>query len=333
MKIVIVLTALFIGDINCNSDHSVWTEFKTKHSKNYSVHEEQTRFSVFQENLRKIEQHNARYKKGEVSYFLNITKFADWTKEEVQKFLKPLPKNQLAFKTVEQNPVGADYPTSFDWRDHGAVSEIQDQGLCLSGWAFAAAGAVEGRYAALKKELIALSSEELIDCSTYENPKCDKGGIAEYSYYYIQGSGLSSAEQYPYTATNSVPSTCYGKNITNKPIQPFGNFGTIQQTEDAIKGFIADLSPISTHVQVIEDWLLYGGGVYDNPKCGNGLATLNHGILAVGYGVDEKEGKEYFTLKNSWGSDWGEEGYIRVVRNKKQCGISTRASFPILWFE
>ncbi|XP_028143889.2 cathepsin L-like proteinase [Diabrotica virgifera virgifera] len=171
MKSVIVLTALYIGVINCYSDYSLWTDFKAKHLKTYCLHEEQTRFSVFQQNLRKIEQHNARYIKGEASYFLTITKFADWTKEEVQKFLRPLPENKLALRSVDQNPVRADYPDSFDCRDHGAVIEIQDQGQCLSGWAFAAAGAVEGRYAALEKKLIALSAEELIDCSTYENTK------------------------------------------------------------------------------------------------------------------------------------------------------------------
>merc|ERR1711982_231541 len=95
------------------------------------------------------------------------------------------------------------------------------------------------------------------------------------------------------------------------------------RNEDALKAAVSK-QPVSVAIEADKSaFQLYRSGILDNSGCGT---NLDHGVLVVGYGTGS--GKDYWKVKNSWGATWGEEGYIRMVRNKNQCGISQQASYP-----
>lgn len=99
-----------------------------------------------------------------------------------------------------------------------------------------------------------------------------------------------------------------------------------------MKAAVAQVGPISVAIDASDDWFsLYGGGVYYNEKCKNAAPDeLDHAVLVVGYGTEE--GKDYWIVKNSWGLYWGEDGYIKMSRNRSNnCGITTLASFPLMY--
>ncbi|CAG9839871.1 unnamed protein product [Diabrotica balteata] len=140
MRFLVLLLTLAVA-ANALTSHEKWSQFKVDHSKKYEhLREEQVRFQIFSDNLRKIEEHNARYESGEVSYYLALNQFADMTPEEFKAMLDSqivhMPKPNITSRFVADPQL--DVPESIDWRDKGAVAPIRDQGGCGSCWAFSA---------------------------------------------------------------------------------------------------------------------------------------------------------------------------------------------------
>ncbi|XP_057666865.1 cathepsin L-like proteinase [Diorhabda carinulata] len=314
MKFLILFISLTVVSA---SDYELWQEFKVKFSKSHSLTEDKIRFEIFQNNLRKIEEHNAMYDKGEVSYFLKITQFADWTLEEYRSMLgahlngKPKVKPIKTFK----HEANFNRPESIDWREKGAVLPVKNQRHCGSCWAFSTTGALEGQFAILHNEQISLSEQELISC-VEENRGCG-GGWVDVSLTYVQQNGLSSEKQYPYLGGFD-----YCKNNTgNKPINSTQGYALVDNNEEAMADAVASVGPISIYVNADNDWMLYGGGIFDHEDCGD---RFNHAVLITGYD------SQSWTIKNSWGTSWGEEGYIRLIRGKGQCGVTVFPIYPVL---
>lgn len=116
---------------------NIISNLQTDNEKTYkSLREETVRYNIFKNNLRRIEEHNNRYAKGEETYLMGVTQFADLTEEEIEeKFSMPdfdLPEVKSVFSAVEDTEVAS----SVDWREKGAVTEVQQQGGCGSCWAF-----------------------------------------------------------------------------------------------------------------------------------------------------------------------------------------------------
>ncbi|XP_072392898.1 cathepsin L-like proteinase [Diabrotica undecimpunctata] len=320
MEKSIIIFTVFLG-ITYSLDDVKWNNFKNTHFKRYNDLEDKLRFKIFQDSLREIEAHNDKYNKGEVSYFLTTTQYADWTNEEFRSLLNSNFNKKLYTKT--ENVVfksKAEIPPSVDWRNEKAVTEVKDEGTCGCGWAFSAVGTIEGQLVLKRNQsATSLSVQELIDCSAF-NFGCTKGSN-RFALMYAREFGISSDEQYPYEAKDD---TC--KNITDKAVKPIAQYGTVEESENSLAEAVARIGPIASVVYVDEilGWKLYGGGIFDNPSCTD---SINHGILTVGYGTAEKD---FWILKNSWGTTWGENGYMRLVRGKKQCGIYLDNSFAIL---
>uniref|UniRef100_A0A6P7GN23 Cathepsin L-like proteinase isoform X1 n=1 Tax=Diabrotica virgifera virgifera TaxID=50390 RepID=A0A6P7GN23_DIAVI len=316
MRVIVVIACLIVAITAKLNDYDHWVFFKDKHSKHYKLTEDKLRFQIFQNNLRQIEEHNARYARGEVRWFKGVTKFADWTKEEFKVLLgrqaasRPKRNESLGVYMADPN---VNVPSSVDWRNEDAVLPVRNQGMCGSCWAFSTVGALEGQVAIHQKQKVPLSPQNLIDCST-ENLGCEDGDQVK-AFEYVQSNGISSEEDYPYMVKDQE---C-NKNV-KKSIASISGYKHLNPTEEDLISAIATVGPIAVSADA-SDWPYYAGGIYDDKYCGD---NINHAILATGY-TDE-----YIVIKNSWGEEWGEDGYMRIARGKNICHINDDNSYPIL---
>jgi C1A family cysteine protease len=321
-----MLLALTVFAAACSTQPS-FNEWAEMHGKSYEPTERDYRISVYEENLMKIEAHNA---KG-LSWTMGVNQFADLTAEEFKaRFTGGIrvPKKSLRAKasTAVFTNVTAN-PTSVDWTTKGAVTPVKNQEQCGSCWAFSTTGSVEGAWFLSNGTLPSLSEQQLVDCSTAQGNQGCNGGLMDQAFQYIiDNKGITTEDAYPYTATG--PNTCEAKG---KPVAATlsGFKDVAANSELALETAIVQ-QPVSVAVEADQSvFQFYSGGVMDS-ACGT---QLDHGVLAVGYGTDA--GKEYYKVKNSWGSDWGEKGYIRLGRGAKfnpsgQCGIQMVASYPVV---
>lgn len=315
----------------------LFDQFKKTHGKSYlSTTEHSKRFGIFKENLEKIDKHNNEYSMGMWTYRLGVNHLADMNFEEFKsKYLGTrlsLKQNTTQSLTIFKSlPSWLTVPKDMDWRKHNIVTPIKNQEQCGSCWAFSTTGSLEGAHARATGNLVSLSEQQLVDCSgSYGNNGCN-GGLMDNAFEYIlKNGGVDTEKAYPYNAederchfiTSTIGSTCSG-------------FIDIEQgNEKSLKEALATVGPVSIAIDVTEDkFMLYRDGVFFDDECFNEPNYLNHGVLIVGYGTDTVNGKtsDFWLVKNSWSSHWGEAGYIRMARNNNNmCGVATSASYPLV---
>nr|XP_023022584.1 zingipain-2-like [Leptinotarsa decemlineata] len=298
--------------------------FQINFSKSYqNVVEEKRRFNIFLSNLLRIEEHNKNFNRGLSTYEMGVNKFADLTPEEFMERFRPLGKTNL--KPLEQATLefDGDLPAEVDWTKKGAVTEVKSQGSCGSCWAFSTTGSVEGHNFIKTGKLISLSAQQLVDC-VKKNGACS-GGTMEVALEYIVDNGIMSEDDYPYEDGHML---CrYNNSKAAVRIKSYKNVKENDETE--LQKAVALEGPVSVTIRVTEEFQLYKRGILNVPSCGHFLLFLNHAVLATGYG--SQDGVDYWIVKNSWGTEYGMDGYIRMSRNAdNQCGIATRASYPVL---
>jgi len=305
------------------SESTPWRQFEKFASifnKTYvTVDEKLKRYSVFLQNMGRADELN----KLSNSSAHGVTKFSDMSREEFSKYLGFKPKDRassLRASIAPRKEVYATMPRSVDWRKTGAVSPIKNQGQCGSCWAFSATEAIEtGVYFSDKKSLL-LAPQQITSCDT-QDMGCE-GGDTLTAYQYVQQAGGIDAEtDYPYTSGNSgMNGKCWGtgdkKNFKAKitkveAISHEASGETLMYTE--IKN-----SPMSICVDA-ESWQTYTGGIVTSKTCGT---ELDHCVQVVG--IDAEQG--FWIVKNQWGTDWGEDGYIRVKTGENACGIALEAT-------
>jgi len=296
-----------------------WELWKERHGVRYgSSAEERYRREVFNNNRREIEKHNKRYREGKESYFQGTNHLSDLTQQE---FLNRLGN----FKTSENNTevevmsfaAAVDIPAKVDWRDEGAVLPIKNQGHCGSCWAFAAVATLEGAHKISSGELTDLSEQQLVDCSyRYGNQGCEGGWPLKALQYVRDNQGLDTEESYPYMTKMGY---ChYNRKYIGSLIKQI--YRTQTGSEDSLAMCLAMYGPVAVAVDAT-DMMSYSGGIYNNIRCNP--HNLNHAVTVIGYTPDS------WIIKNSWSTHWGEQGYMRLARNKgNMCGVAMDGVFP-----
>lgn len=319
-------TAAATATMPVDMDFATWAEL---HGKTYATVEETFyRRYVFDANRAAIADRNSQ----QSSVVLGLNRFADLSPAEFRgRYLG-------GFRGTSVRPEGApkifnadrmhveDLPMAVDWTTKGAVTAVKNQGQCGSCWAFSTTGSVEGAWFLATGELVSLSEQQLVDCSGPQGNQGCNGGLMDQAFeYIIANGGICGEAAYSYTAAQG---SCAAANCTAvAKIHAYAD--VVQNSTTALMAAVAN-QPVSVAVEADGlDWQFYFGGIVTD-SCGT---NLDHGVLVVGYGVAETQ--EFWKVKNSWGADWGEAGYIRLGRGDAakpsgECGILLSASYPIV---
>lgn len=309
-----------------SSSNQIFEQWLSTQNKIYPTPEEKNyRLRIFTSNLRKITSSNSK----NTSFKLSLNKFSDLTSSEFRaKYLglASISSYISLIKKGKKQNIKADPPREVDWVKAGAVSAIKNQGQCGSCWAFSAVGAIEGAHQIQFKKLTTYSEQQLVDCSgSFGNEGCN-GGLMDNAFRYVIKNGLTTEDIYPYTG---VDGKChYDKSKAHVSLTSFTD---VKQDEAELQKAVAQ-QPTSVAIYAIPI-MQYSSGIYnDYSRCPSSESLLDHGVLAVGYGTEN--GQDYWVVKNSWGADWGEKGYIRFARKHTGtgiCGIALAASWPSIY--
>lgn len=323
MKAFIALTLLGITcAYTIKTTDNEWNVWKMTHNKAYlNNDEEHVRYTIWQDNMRRITEHNAHSK----SLVLAMNHFGDMTATEFGAKMNGLLPHKHSNGSTFLAPSHVQVPETVDWRTEGYVTPVKNQGQCGSCWAFSTTGSLEGQHFRKTGKLVSLSEQNLVDCSTtYGNNGC-QGGLMDNAFSYIKDNGgIDTESSYPYEGTNDK---CRYKAKTSGA-EDTGFVDVAEGDEDALKTALGTVGPVSVAIDASHfSFQFYKKGVYDEKNCSP--TALDHGVLAVGYGTEN--GQDYWLVKNSWGPGWGLKGYIHMSRNKNnQCGIASKASYPLV---
>lgn len=307
----------------------LFSTFKQVHKKQYeNEYEETMRRQIFEVNVNYIKEHNLKYAKGEKSYYLGVNHFTDLTHQEfLQLYTGHIKRSRepVTNASTYLSPSNILLPDTVDWRQKGYVTDVKNQGQCGSCWSFSTTGSLEGQHFKKTGTLISLSEQQLVDCSSsFGNQGCN-GGLMDQAFEYIKSvGGIESEDDYPYVAEEE-PKCKFNKQLERAEVT--GYVDVESGSESKLQEAVATVGPVSIAIDASHpSFQSYAGGIYDEPECSS--TQLDHGVLAVGYGTDPQE---YWLVKNSWGTMWGDEGYVKMARNKdNQCGVATQASYPLV---
>ena len=291
---------------------------KKYHKKYTSVNEFLARYEVFKRNTMLTFQENNSYQTG-------ITKFSDLTHQEFARTYLNLNYDAMAMANFEPYIVKETNaaPDSWDWREKGLVGPVKDQGSCGSCWAFGTVANLEGLYYKAKGVMVQMSEQMLVDCDTYDNG-CN-GGLEQYALSWISENGGSIMKQadYPYKGyqgtCKSNPSKFVDMIVTGYIKLGSSSYELEPIDEEQIKEFLYETGPICAAINA-DPLQYYSSGIFDKSERQCPSSGINHAVTIVGYGA--ASGKDYWIVRNSWGSNWGENGYFRIVRGTGCCGIN-----------
>jgi C1A family cysteine protease len=302
--------------------------FKQKYQKSYATPEEEKyRFDVFRQTLERVVRKNK-----EMDPVFGITKFSDLTPLEFREsYLSYRPRGIDSSRKVSQ-PSSKLATTDFDWRDHGAITPVKDQGFCGSCWAFSTTETIESAWFLAGNDLTEFSVAQIVQCDTTDYG-C-RGGDTTTAYAYVEDAGgLATEADYPYSKTlyQGLTGTCQKFTVSGGSISAFTYattpcYGVCKnQDEDTLATNVAATQPASICVDA-SSWSDYTGGVMTSSSCSSSYNSLDHCVQLVGFSNYEKA-TGYWIVRNSWADDWGEDGYIYLRVGDNTCGVADEATF------
>ena len=292
-----------------SQDEKEFMRWMHKHNKDYFSHEEYAfRFGVWKAHKTEAAMHNAR---NDVSHKKGLNQFSDLTKDEFSRYYlgyRPNANKVRNEKILDESANG-----SIDWRQHGAVTGVKNQGQCGSCWAFSTTGSLEGAYKLAGNALTSFSEQQLVDCSgSYGNQGCN-GGLMDNAFMYLESKKIETESAYPYYAYDSSCAYDSSKGVTG-----VSGYHDVSQSDSQMQAALQE-GPVSIAVDA-GCFQTYSSGVLSPSDCGK---SLDHGVLAVAFDSSANT----YTVKNSWGASWGEEGYVRL-QTGNTAGMLNAASYP-----
>lgn len=316
----------------CNKDIKQFVYYVEKYNKLYTSEQQLIQaFKNYIKNNEFIMNHNSS------SYQLELNEHFDMDEDQFKSYRRLYSNYQYleyySFKSIDKTickpyvpSVNSETYTSIDWRSK-AVTSVKDQGQCGSCWSFSSAGAMEGAHAIATGDLIDISEQQLMDCSwSYGDFGCN-GGLMDNAFQYAIDNGMCLETDVPYLAKNQ-------KCVEMPQCETVASFSycfdvTPNNQVDLLKAVSSQ--PVSIAIEAdTKVFQFYKSGIIDSDDCGT---NLDHGVLIVGYG--EEDGQLYWNVKNSWGTGWGEDGYVRIARSNEVndpgiCGIAMQPSFIVV---
>ena len=304
----------------------VFVRWMDSHGKSYATPNELSyRYNVFMTNYRYVKRSNC----GE-GCTLGLNLFSDLTNEEFEnKYLGIISNRKVEIRNAEKEadsgPVNISSP-SVNWVKAGVVNAIKDQRDCGSGWAFSAVSSFESNANINGYKLYDLSEQELVDCSSFEGNRGCEGGRMDYGFkYIIANRGIQGTASYPYAGVDQL---CKANQKLVAPPRLLTYTSLLQSCDSLIASIAKGPLSIGISANAIQ---FYTGGIFSNKFCGT---NINHGVNLVGIDYDNLVRKDYWLVRNSWGVQWGEYGYIRLDRSVQTstgiCGICMDASVPVI---
>jgi len=318
-KLVLVLLVAFVAAAYATSAQEQFAGFVTKYQKTYETPEEYSRrFAIFQKNMRIAAAQNAAHG-GKATF--GVTKFSDLTQEEFRSKIL-MPKGSVKHnpnKNVATYPSLAAAPTEWDWATKGAVTPVKDQGQCGSCWAFSATEAIESQWFLAGNSLPTLAPQQIVDCDKGRGDEGCNGGDTVTAYAYIKAAGGQESESnYPYTAEDGKCAFSGSKVVAK--VTGF-NYITQNLNETQMADAMVTAGPLSICVEA-DTWQNYNGGILTK-NCG---LDLDHCVMITGF--RNQGNTPIWLVRNSWGADWGEQGYIYIQRGKNLCGVAEEVTVP-----
>jgi len=302
-----------------------WQDFKMTHGRTYNgANEEQKRFGIFKDNYDIISRTNA----AKLSYTLGVNQFSDMTADEVAASytgLKPastwsdLP--HLGTHLYSGKPLA----DSVDWTTNGAVTPVKNQGQCGSCWSFSTTGALEGAWKIAGNPLTSFSEQQFVDCDKVDSG-CS-GGLMDNGFKFAEANAICTEDSYPYKARSGA---CEASSCTvGLPKGDVTGYKDVSKDDEQALMEAVSQQPLSIAIEADKTaFQSYRSGILSS-TCGS---SLDHGVLLVGYGTEN--GQDYWKVKNSWGTTYGEDGYVRMLRGKGgagECGLlSGPPSYPVV---
>lgn len=328
-----VMLAMLAAPVAGQDHAALFSQWMKEHGKEYSSFIEQaSRMEQWIKNFIFVSSHNpttAGFTVGALAFkhiFLHhrasrcdvapltrltaMNKFGDLSGAEFAAKVKGfrMPRTRSLDPHPPRNISVRQLPAAVDWRNQGVVTPVKDQGQCGSCWTFSTTGATESAYAIATGQLVVLSEQNLLDCTTDLGEMGCDGGLMDPGFQYIIAHGIDTEAAYPYQGQG--PLTCrfnpagVGATLTA--------YHDVAATEDALQQAVAQNGPVSIAIDASQmSFQFYSGGVYNEPSmhirtrmhlyspasvCSS--TQLDHAVLAVGYDHDASTGQDYWIVKN-----------------------------------
>ncbi|CAK0742229.1 hypothetical protein CVIRNUC_001381 [Coccomyxa viridis] len=311
-------------------------DFGRRHA---SMHEYEHRRAVFHGNRQLIDAHNSAGR----NFSLGINQFADWTEEEFLAVMLPRHGKEQGLTSHRKSggriphrrlaPEGR-LPTAVDWRGTGADNVVKDQATCGSCWAFGTTATLQSAYWMATGKMERFSEQQLTDCSWKfgANHACDGGDYDNAIDYLVTMGGIAREDDYEYLGQDNFCNKDYMAYTHERHmnlIKVKGYSYVPPHDDEALMEAVYSRGTIAISLDASQpSFRFYASGTYDEPNCMYKAKDLDHAVAVVGYGTDDSN-KDYWIVKNSWSSHWGNSGYINIARGHHACGVTTDPLYAI----
>ena len=309
-----------------NAESQLFLDFANHCAKFGFMHGNLDDFQMRMARFSEVDEFIKKNNSSDATHVAGHNQFSTWTHEEYKAMLGFIKDENRAEATTFDESSNDSY---VNWVDAGAVTGVKDQGACGSCWAFGTTGSLEGAHFIATGELLSFSEQQLVDCASftgYGNLGC-YGGLATYAYnYYMDGNMAELESVYPYTSGNgSMTLNCQYDSLSKTAVTVSTYLNVTAENPTQMKAALVQ-QPLAVGIEADKmAFQTYTSGVLSGSACGT---NLDHAVLVVGDGTED--GQDYWLVKNSWNTTWGDQGYIKLAKDSKYgtCGVQMEPQAP-----